>query len=123
MGKLSGGGITSNKLVKPGVKTASPTRDRVHVGKVSRIGVHEVLAHGHAGAPLLTSIAPTSNAMHGNAVAASTRPGPGGSRTVRPSGHQGMHTGKGEPSHPGPRPSQTSSDPLASYPGDKGRGR
>jgi hypothetical protein len=116
----SGGGRTH---VEVGQKTAPNSRNKVNVGKVSALGQHRVMAPGsEASGPLLTSIRPMPGApQHGNTVADATVAGPGGSRTVRPSGHQGLHSGKSEPAHPMSRPSQTSTDPMAGYPGKGGR--
>jgi hypothetical protein len=86
----SGGGRTH---VEVGVRTGTNSRDRVHVGKASRIGTVEVMARGHTPSPLLTHIAPMPGAVHGNDLAANAVAGPGGSRTVRPSGGQAPQGG------------------------------
>jgi hypothetical protein len=109
----TGGGRTHKEV---GQNLPPHSRDKVSVGKVSGIGNARVHATGHEGAPLLTSIPPMRGAPpHGNVLADAIVAGPGGSRTVRPSGHQGTHSGKAEPAHPGPRPPVQSSDPLAAY--------
>jgi hypothetical protein len=87
----AGGGIQSKNVVKKGVRTAAP-RERVRVAGAAQIGQAQgnhitgrdptdyrgIGVRGGAGYP----------SRMGNEVAASTKCGPGGSRTVYRSGTQ-----------------------------------
>jgi hypothetical protein len=89
----SGGGITSNKNVRPPIKGGSPKTNVVSPGVVSRIGAHEVLTKKPE--PLTR---PAQAAVPlGNAVATNVGAGgPGTGRTVHPSGSQSA-TPKAQP--------------------------
>jgi hypothetical protein len=82
----SGGGITSNKLVRPPVKTGAPS-NKVNPGGVDQLG--QKMAVKTAFEPLY--VGKGAQAPLGNAVAASTVCGPGGSRTIMRSGSQAQH--------------------------------
>jgi len=82
--KLSGGGITSNKLVRPGVKAGPPRTNVISPGAVSRMGI--LVGPGSKVGPLIKGTAP--QVPMGNAVAAATKCGPGGSRELFRSGSQ-----------------------------------
>jgi hypothetical protein len=79
----SGGGITSRKLVHPGVRVAPRTTNVVSPSAVADVGA----AISYKRQPLVKSTAPDFAPM-GNTVAAQTVCGPGGSRTIYKSGFQ-----------------------------------
>jgi hypothetical protein len=80
----SGGGITSNKLVKPGVKAGPPQTNVVSQGAVSRLGSHQVLTKAQPLIPRTASQVPLGNALATNVGAG----GPGKGRTVLRAGTQ-----------------------------------
>jgi hypothetical protein len=81
----SGGGISSNKLVNPGVKSGSPTANKINPGGAAQLGSSTI----QNPTPLVKG---TMNQVPlGNAVAPSTVCGPGGSRSVSKPGSQGTH--------------------------------
>jgi hypothetical protein len=121
--KISGGGITSNKLVRPGVKAGGPNTNKVNERGVFQLGTMQGDAlrpsGGHTGQstalPLMKGTA--SQVPSGNQVAAQTVAGPGGSRTVMRSGSQGVH---GAPiPDTTPKPGNWFE---REFPGNKGRG-
>jgi hypothetical protein len=107
MAKLTGGGILGNKNVNVGVKTGASFKNRVSPGGVSEIGsaIGSTVKPGSLG----NSYGGTSAAQRvmdgrvkhptpmGNAVAVSTRPGPGGSRTVYACGTQSAPSNRSMP--------------------------
>jgi hypothetical protein len=88
----SGGGITSNKLVRPGVKNPTQTRSISPTG-ASELGsaMGSLKGHGNAATPLFDGKAvPQTN--FGNEVARNVgKGGPGTGRTVYKTGTQQMH--------------------------------
>jgi hypothetical protein len=97
MKKLSGGGITSNKLVRPGVRTGPASTNKIDPRGVSQYGYSTgSLMTGPGGFTSKNSALPVNagtapQVPMGNAVAASTVCGVGGSRTVMRSGSQSLH--------------------------------
>jgi hypothetical protein len=96
MAKMSGGGLTSNKLVRPGVKAGPANTNVISPRGVSEYGYAtpgKMRQGAHSGQntaqPVKTGTA--SQVPSGNAVAAATVAGPGGSRTVYRAGVQGTH--------------------------------
>ena len=89
-------GIKSRNLVHPNYRTGTGA-NRVQKAGVAQLGQHvgdHATAKGRTGytGERLTSNAPTFDPVpYGNAVAASTQCGPGGSRRVMGSGSQGTH--------------------------------
>ena len=83
----SGGGLTSNKLVRPPVKTGAPSSNKVSPGGVDQLG--QKMAVRTAFEPLY--VGKGAQIPLGNAVAASTVCGPGGSRTIMRAGSQAQH--------------------------------
>jgi len=105
----SGGGITSNKLVHPGVRTGAP-REGINPGYAGQIGGalgNKVMNQGKpvtGAAEPMYGVAPYKSAL-GNEVAGNVgKGGPGTGRTVHRSGSQAQHgaaTGNvGKPSLP-----------------------
>jgi hypothetical protein len=94
---VSGGGINSNKLVRVGVKTGPPSSNIKSPRGVSQYGYSPGSTLRREGSFTTQSSALPVNAgtmpqvKMGNAVAASTKAGPGGSRQVLRSGGQGLH--------------------------------
>jgi hypothetical protein len=120
MAKLSGGGLTSNKLVRPGVKAGPPNTRVVNVGGVSQLGAVQggrMRDGGHTdksvAKPLFDGRA--SQVPLGNQLATNVgQGGPGTGRTVIRSGGQGVHglvAGQREP---------WGRDVWADYPGSQG---
>jgi hypothetical protein len=72
----SGGGLTSNKLVRPSVKAGPPRSNKVSIAATDALG--QQLAYKRPN--LIKGTMP--QVPMGNAVAAQTVCGPGGSRTV-----------------------------------------
>jgi hypothetical protein len=94
-GKGSGGGLGSNKVVRPPYRNGSAARVQ-NVKGVSQIG--QSLGNHATGSPRLmqgvavTTMGPAmSGARLGSEVAASTVCGPGGSRSVMRNSTQGQH--------------------------------
>ena len=87
-GTGSGGGVGMNKVVKKPVKPGKPNRAMSPCavaqigGKVAHARAVEKLDAGKAISPPL-----------GNELAARIKAGPGGSREVRPTGYQAVHSG------------------------------
>jgi hypothetical protein len=90
----SGGGLTSNKLVRPSVKVGQRTTGVVSVAATDMQGQAIAFAR-----PDLIKRQAQAAIPLGNAVAASTQCGVGGSRTVMRSGSQGFH-GTANPGEP-----------------------
>jgi hypothetical protein len=85
MAKLTGGGIQSNKNVRPNVRVGPPRSNKVSVAATDAMG--ESLAYKRP--DLYKGTMP--QVPSGNAVAASTVCGPGGSRTVYKTGYQNTY--------------------------------
>ena len=82
----SGGGITSNKNVRPPVKTGSPRANKISPGAADRIGQQVVMTTSQ-GTKLVQGTAP--QAPLGNALAQNVgKGGPGTGRTVHKAGSQ-----------------------------------
>jgi hypothetical protein len=93
----SGGGITSNKLVRPQVRGGSPSANRVNVTGVSQLGNAQ---GNHASDPSRTVnvkrepivAAQMAAVPLGNAIATNVGAGgPGKGRTIFRTGSQGRH--------------------------------
>jgi hypothetical protein len=82
----SGGGATSNKLVKPGGKVGPPSTNKYNPKGVQQIGT---AVDPLAVEKLHTGTAP--QVPSGNAVAWATERKPGGSRTIYKTGSQSQH--------------------------------
>jgi hypothetical protein len=116
MAKLSGGGITSNKLVRPGVRSGPPNTNVINPRGVSQFGY---AAGGRMMGPERYTGENTAQPVKqgtmpqvplGNAVAGNVGGGgPGTGRTVYKSGFQGMHGTPVQGSSPAPR------DTLSEY--------
>jgi hypothetical protein len=86
--RLSGGGLTSNKLVRPGVVAGPPRTNKVNPGGADQLGQH--MTKQSAATPLYGGTMP--QVPSGNAVAKNVGAGgPGKGRTVHRSGSQGTH--------------------------------
>ena len=81
----SGGGITSNKNVRPPVKAGSPRSNKVSVGAVSRVG-NAVVMRTTDGIGLAKGT--MKQEPLGNATALAAGQGPGAGRTVHKAGSQ-----------------------------------
>jgi hypothetical protein len=94
MAKLSGGGITSNKLVHPNVKTGPASSNKMDPRGVSQYGyapgstLNRDSSYTTKNSGLPVNAGTMSQVPSGNAVAAATVAGPGGSRTVYRAGTQ-----------------------------------
>jgi hypothetical protein len=97
MAKLSGGGLTSNKLVRPGVKAGPANTNVVSPRGTSQLGASQ---SGKMRQGAHTAINTSLNVFErkaaeqplGNAVALNVgKGGPGTGRTIYPSGYQGTH--------------------------------
>jgi hypothetical protein len=94
--KLSGGGLTSNKLVRPGVKAGPANTNVVNPRGVSQYGYATGSEISRTGSYTTknTSLPVNAGTMPqiemGNKVAASTVCGVGGSRTIYRTGGQGV---------------------------------
>jgi hypothetical protein len=106
----SGGGISSNKLVCVGVKGGSRTTQVVSPRGVSQLGIAQGGKLRREGS--FTGINTANNVFEGNkpaatqmgnAVAASTVCGVGGSRTIYKTGYQSMHGDPVQGSTPAPK--------------------
>jgi hypothetical protein len=98
MKKLSGGGIQSNKLVKPNIKSGPPRTNVVSPGSADQLG--QAVAFKKDPLPIRTA----PQVPMGNAVALNVGKGaPGAGRTTHPCGSQGFHgsPAQGEPRQPG----------------------
>jgi hypothetical protein len=110
IGHRPGGGINSNKAREVGMRNGAPAKTQRTQG-VAQIGQSLGNHATDSGKKLGKSIEPVRGSVIpglgtvplGNAVAASTVCGPGGSRTVMRSGYQGQH-GPANPGLPGPAP-------------------
>ena len=98
MKKLSGGGIQSNKLVRPGVRTGPPSTNKISPRGVSQYGYSAGSKLARAGSFTTenSSLPVNAGAMPqvrlGNDVARNVGAGgPGTGRTVYRSGYQAMH--------------------------------
>jgi hypothetical protein len=111
MKKLSGGGIQSNKLVKPSIKSGPPRTNVVSPASASQLGQSVSFKKD----PLPIRTAP--QVPMGNAVALNVGKGsPGAGRTTHPCGSQGTH-GNVNPGHsPAPR------DILSEFGPEKSKG-
>jgi hypothetical protein len=88
MSKQSGGGIASNKNVRPGVNVGSRSTNAVSPGAVDRLGQQVVMTR--AKAPLEKPV--KAAVKLGNEVALNVRGGgPGAGRKVYRTGGQGCH--------------------------------
>jgi hypothetical protein len=110
MAKLSGGGITSNKLVHPNVKTGPASSDKMDPHGVGQIGVAQGSMLNKQGSFTSRNSAVPMNAGTmpqvelGNKVALNVGAGgPGTGRTVYRSGTQQMHGAPVQGSTPAPR--------------------
>src|SRR5262245_10088871 len=82
----SGGGITSNKLVRPSVKVGPPSTNKVNPERVAQIGAETQFTKP----PLITGTMP--QVPLGNAVALNVGAGgPGTGRTIYKTGSQSQH--------------------------------
>src|SRR5262245_29264308 len=82
----SGGGITSNKLVRPSGRVGPPSTNKVSVQRAAQIGIETQFEKG----PLIKGTAP--QVPLGNAVALNVgKGGPGAGREVHHCGSQGQH--------------------------------
>jgi hypothetical protein len=90
----SGGGITSNKRREVGYRGGKRTLDAMSPQAVSELGAQTA----YKKAPLVKAT-PNDFVPMGNTVAAATKCGPGGSRTIYKSGFQSLSgpVSKGEP--------------------------
>ena len=91
----SGGGLTSNKLVRPSIRGGSPTANRVNVTAVSQLGA-KIGNHSDKGTVKLTPqplVAAKMPAVAlGNSLATNVgKGGPGAGRKIFGSGSQGSH--------------------------------
>jgi hypothetical protein len=82
----SGGGATMNKNRSVGVKAGPPSTNKISPKGVSQIGTTVVRE-----AVEKVNVDTMPQVKSGNAVAASTVAGPGGSRTIYPRGTQSQH--------------------------------
>ena len=108
----SGGGIRGNKNVRVNVKAGPPRSNKYDPGVIDMQGQSLAFARP----PLVKGTMP--QVPSGNAVAASTQCGPGGSRTIYARGVQGTHgaPAKGEPGITGTmRPSGAGKDILNEF--------
>jgi hypothetical protein len=94
---VSGGGISSNKLVRVGVRTGPANTNKISPRGVSQLGYATgsmmkgpgSFSSKNSALPINAGVA--SQVPSGNAVAASTVCGVGGSRTVYKTGTQMLH--------------------------------
>jgi hypothetical protein len=98
MKKLSGGGLSSNKLVRPGVKTGPASTNKISPRGVSQYGYSTGSKLARAGSFTAENSALPVNAgtmpqvPMGNAVALNVgKGGPGTGRTTYRSGYQALH--------------------------------
>ena len=103
-GSRSGGGANSKNVKSVSVNAGPPRTDVLSPGGVSQIGQamggkmkNGVATSQNPATPIKSASA--AQVPMGNAVAASTICGPGGSRTVMRSGQQGQH-GPANPGEP-----------------------
>jgi hypothetical protein len=91
---ISGGGLTSNKLVRPGVKAGPPSTNKINPRGVSQYGYATGSMISDGAYTIKNSALPVregtaGQVAMGNKVAASTVCGVGGSRTIYRTGGQG----------------------------------
>jgi hypothetical protein len=108
MAKLTGGGIQSSKRVEVGVRGGKPTTNVISPRGVSEYGYAtpgkmRQGAHSGVNTSQLVKTGTASQVPSGNAVAASTVCGVGGSRTIYKSGGQGIHGAPVQGSTPAPK--------------------
>jgi len=93
----SGGGYTSNQVVRPGVRSGPPNTNLISPRGVSQYGyapgstLKKDGSYTTQNSALPVNQGTARQVPSGNAVAASTVAGPGGSRTVYRSGTQATH--------------------------------
>jgi hypothetical protein len=108
MKSKSGGGITSRNVVNKPVRTGQPAKgiNPAYASQIGRsLGDHSdnpSRTSNYRGDPRIAAVPVSNNVPLGNAVAAKTVCGPGGSRSVMPSGNQGQH-GPANPGSPPPK--------------------
>jgi hypothetical protein len=105
----SGGGITSNKLVRPDVRSGAPSTNKMSPAGAAQLGValgDKVHNRAHTGqgfrTPLQAGVraqVPLGNAVAGNVGGG----GPGTGRTVYGAGSQGQHGPVARDPVPAPR--------------------
>jgi hypothetical protein len=109
MAKLSGGGIRSNKLVRPGIKSGRPSTNKINVRGVSQFGyspgsiINKSGSYTTDNSALPVNAGTAAQVPMGNAVAASTVCGVGGSRTIYRAGTEAVHGSVVQGSPPGRR--------------------
>jgi hypothetical protein len=112
---ISGGGITGNKVKSVGVKTGPASTNKISPRGVSQYGyatgstLKREGSYTSTNSALPVSAGRASQVPSGNAVAASTICGPGGSRTVYRSGTNAVHGAVVQGHSPTPR------DTLSEY--------
>lgn len=124
--KDSGGGLTSNKLVRPPVRTGAPAMG-VRPGYPDQLGSmkgNHAMDRGDVPAKLtpMQTVKPPISVPLGNQVAGNVGAGgPGAGRTVMRSGSQGQH-GAVNPGEGGSRPSRvTGKDILSDFGPERGK--
>ena len=110
MAKLSGGGITSNKLVRPGVRTGPASTNKIDPRGVSQYGyatgsrIHKSGSYGTENTALPVNVGTAPQVPMGNQVALNVKGGgPGAGRTVMRTGSQSRHGAPVQGSTPTPR--------------------
>jgi hypothetical protein len=108
--KLSGGGIGSNKLVHPSVRTGPASTNKISERGVSQYGYATGSKIDRGNYTTANSALPVNQGTMkqvplGNQVALNVvgRAGPGAGREVHRSGSQGQHGAPAQGSSPGPR--------------------
>jgi hypothetical protein len=98
MKKLSGGGLTSNKLVRPGVRTGPASTNKISPRGVSQYGyatgaeIEWAGSHGTRNTALPVNEGTMKQVPLGNQVALNVKGGgPGTGRTVMRTGSQSLH--------------------------------
>jgi hypothetical protein len=106
----SGGGITSNKLVRPGVRTGPASTNKIDPRGISQYGyatgsrIHKSGSYGTENTALPVNVGTMGQVPLGNQVALNVKGGgPGAGRTVMRTGSQSLH---GEPVRGSMPPSQ-----------------
>jgi hypothetical protein len=106
----SGGGLTSNKLVRPGVKPGPASTNKISPRGVSQFGyatgaeIERAGSYGTRNTALPVNAGTMSQVPLGNAVALNVKGGgPGAGREVHRSGSQSLH---GAPVHGSTPPGQ-----------------
>jgi hypothetical protein len=122
----AGGGINSNKLVRPGVRTGAPNRgvNPGYAGQLgSALGNHATeVSHALKGAAVPTETkALQTGVPYGNQLAPDSKSAPGQGRTIHATGSQGVH-GKPNPGEGGHGPSRvTGKDILSGFGPERGK--